>query len=150
MADREGTNSEVLAAQAEMFRLAERDHKLTLKAISTETGIELTTLKSWCRSNIFARARIGLPDFVVLCKVIPDDCTSLVLEPAGKHVATSDCEDGDFNELTTEAVGFAADKLAREADGVICHIDEAKLKERARRLQSVAQRASRPRKVRAA
>ena len=142
MTDRDGTNREVLAAQAEMFRIAERDHGLTLKAIATETGIKLTTLQTWCVGNIFARARIGLPDFVTLCRVLPDDCTSLVLEPAGKHVGSNESGEGDLTALTVESAGFAADKLTREADGKLCHIDQAKLKERARRLASVARRAA--------
>lgn len=140
MANRDGTNGEVLAAQADMFRVAERDHGLTLKAIASETGIKLTTLQAWCASNIFARARIGLPDFVTLCTVLPDDCTSLVLEPAGKHVGSNESGEGDLDALTREATGFAAEKLEREADGKICHLDKAKLKERARRVASVARR----------
>jgi hypothetical protein len=136
--DRDGTYREVLAAQAEMFRLAERDYGLTLRAIASETGISVTTLKGFTNSNPFARSRIGLPDFVILCRVLPDELTSLCFEPAAKHVGTNEAGEGDFDSLTVESAGFAADKLAREADGVLCHIDRAALKDRARRISAKA------------
>ena len=72
--------------------------------------------------------------FIRLCKVIPDDVTSIMVEPAGKCILSLLPQDDDLDRLTAEAVEFAADKLRREADGVVCHIDRAALAERARRL----------------
>lgn len=138
MRDRNGTNSETLAAQADMFRLAERDYGLTLRAIATETGIPLTTLQSWTRSNIFARARISLPDFVTLCTVIPDELTSLCLAPSGKHVGSDEPTDGDLDALGREAAGFVHDKLDAEEDGIITPIEKGRLKDRARRVAARA------------
>ena len=138
MSDRDGTNREILAAQQEMFRLADAEYGLTLRAIASETGIPLTTLKTWTNSNIFARAKISLPDFVTLCRVLPDDLTSLCLEPANKHVGTNETSDGDFDALGREAAGFVADKLDAEADGVVTHIEKKRLKDRARRVASRA------------
>lgn len=134
MPDTRGTEQETKANQAELFRLAERDYGLTIAALATETGIPEKTLASYNLSNIFARAKMPLWVFVELCKVIPDDATSIMVRPAHKCVLTLLPQDDDLDKLTAEAVAFAADKLEREADGVVCHIDRAALAERARRL----------------
>jgi hypothetical protein len=134
MTDTRGTEQETKARQAELFRLAERDYGLTLSALATETGLSETSLKSYALSNIFARAKMPLWVFVRLCKVIPEDVTSIMVEPADKCILPLLPQDDDLDKLTAEAVEFAADKLRREADGVICHIDRKALAERARRL----------------
>jgi hypothetical protein len=134
MTGTQGTEQETLAAQAEMFRVAERDYGLTIAALAKETGIPESTLKSYNSSNIFARAKMPLWVFVQLCTVIPDDVLSVALEPAGKCVLPLLPDDNDLDKLAAEAAGLVADKLAREADGNICHIDRAALAERARRL----------------
>lgn len=134
MPDTRGTEQETKANQGELFRLAERDYGLTIAALATETGISESALKSYAQSNIFARAKMPLWVFAELCKVIPDDVTSIMLRPADKCVLTLLPQDDDLDKLTAEAVEFAADKLRREADGTVCHIDRAALAERARRL----------------
>ena len=134
MSDTRGTEQETKANQAELFRLAERDYGLTIAALATETSIPEKTLASYNHSNIFARAKMPLWVFIRLCKVIPDDVTSIMVEPAGKCILSLLPQDDDLDRLTAEAVEFAADKLRREADGVVCHIDRAALAERARRL----------------
>ena len=120
--DGDGTDRETLARQAEMFRLAERDHGLNLAAIALETHIDKRTLQTYNNSNIFARAKMPLWVFVELCKVIPDDCTSIMLEPASKHVGSNVSDDGDL-----------------EADGKVTPIEKRKLKDRARRVAARAQ-----------
>lgn len=134
MSSTRGTEQETKAAQAEMFRLAERDYGLTLTTIEKEAGFEPGKLKPYNHSNIFARAKMPLWIFVRLCRVLPDDVLSLCVQPAGKCILPLLPDDSDLDKLTAEAVEFAADKLRREADGVVCHIDRAALAERARRL----------------
>lgn len=134
MPDTRGTEQETKANQAELFRLAERDYGLTIAALATETGISESALKSYAQSNIFARAKMPLWVFVELCKVIPEDVTSIMVAPASKCILPIIPDDSDLDKLTAEAVAFAADKLQREADGVVCHIDRKALAERARRL----------------
>lgn len=140
MRDRDGTNQEVLAAQAAMFRAAERDHGLTLKAIASETGIPLSTLQSWVRDNIFARAKISLPDFVTLCAILPDDCTSLILEPVGKHVGSMDDGDGCIDELAAESAGLTHEILDAKRDGKVTHIERARIANRGRRVAAVSRK----------
>lgn len=143
MPDMRGTDGETLAAQAEMFRLADHEHGLTLATLARETGVSLDTLKSYNRSNIFARAKMPLPVFVKLLRVIPDDCTSIITGIAGKLVTSVEPEDGDLDALGREAAGFVSEKLDAEADGKVDHIEKARLKRRAQRIAAVGQRVAR-------
>ena len=138
--DNSGTDRETLAAQAEMFRLAERDHGLTLAVLAMETGIPKRTLATYCNSNPFARAKLPLPVFVALCGVIPDACTSVVFASAGKFIGTAEPSDGDVDALGREAAGYVAEKLEAEADGIVTHIERRKLADRARRIAPIARR----------
>ncbi len=123
----------VIAAQGRMFSLAEARHGLTRKVLVLETGIPASTLKSW--ANDTAMPVYGL---VLLSKVIPDYLTSLLLEPGGKAVTTSQDDDGDLDALAIEASGYVCDYVAAKADGKVTHIERAKLGERKRRLRAVA------------
>lgn len=102
MSDRDGTKHDVLSAQEAMLRLAERDHGLTAKRLHAETKIPLSTIQSWKRAT--APACMSLADFVAVCRVIPDDLTTLCLEPAGKNVSDASA---DLDELATHAGDFA-------------------------------------------
>jgi hypothetical protein len=106
MTDTRGTEQETKARQGELFRLAERDYGLTLDALATETGIGLSALKTYNHSNIFARAKMPLWVFIRLCAVIPDDVSSVMLEPVGKRVASMDGGD-DLDALAVEAGDYA-------------------------------------------
>lgn len=142
MPDNSRTDQETLAKQRELFRLADHRHGLSLEVLASETGVSLTTLKSYNNSNIFARAKMPLAVFVKLCRVIPDDCTSIVLADAGKHVGSNEGGDGDLDALGREASHFVSEKLDAEADGVVTHIEKSKLKDRAQRVAAVARKAA--------
>ena len=122
-----------IAAQAHMFRLAERDHGLTRKVLHLETGIPLSTLKSWAGDTA-----IPVYGLALLAQVIPDHLTSLLLEPAGKIIVTAEEGDGDLDALGRECAGFVSDKLDAEADGRVTHIERARLDTRKRRIRSLA------------
>lgn len=125
-----------------MLRLADQRWGLSLAVLASETGVELTTLKTYCRSNIFARAKMPLTTFVKLLRVIPDDCTSVVVAVAAKYIGSNEGSDGDLDALGREAAGFVAEKLDAEADGVVSHIERRRLKDRAQRVAAVARRAA--------
>lgn len=123
----------VLAAQERMFRLADRDYGLTRKAICLETGISIGTLTSWTRG-----VQMPLAAFVRLSKVIPDELTSLCLEAADKFVGTNSPGDGDLDALGRECASFVSEKLEAEADNVVTPIEDRKLRNRSRRVASIA------------
>lgn len=80
-----------------MLRLAERDYDLSIRTLNAETGIPIPTLNSWKRDVM-----MPLGGFVALCRVIPDDLTSLMLEPADKHVGSNEAPDGDAHALARD------------------------------------------------
>jgi hypothetical protein len=123
-----------------MFRLADHRWGLSIAVLSSETGISAETLKSYCRSNIFARAKMPLTAFVKLLRIIPDDCTSIVVGVANKHIGSTEGDDGDLDALGREASHFVSEKLDAEADGVVTHIEKRKLKDRAQRVAAVARK----------
>lgn len=142
MAYRHGTDCDVIAAQEAMLRLAERDHQLSTKRLEAETGIPAVTLRGYKRDVM-----MPLSAFVKLCRVIPDDLTSLCLEPSGKHVGTDEAGDGDLDALARESAGYNVEYLdARdpnsEAGAAIGPREAARLKERARRMAATARRAA--------
>lgn len=122
-----------------MFRLAERDHGLTLTVLAMETGIDRKVLATYNNSNIFARAKMPLWVFVTLCRVIPDEVTSIMLDTAGKHVGSNEPDDADLDALTAEASGLVTDVLEAKRDGKVTHIERRRIKDRARRVASKAQ-----------
>jgi hypothetical protein len=106
MTDARGTEQETKAAQAELFRFAERDYGLTLATIEKEAKLGKGTLKPYNHSNIFARAKMPLWVFVRLCTVLPDELTIPCVEGAGKRI-TSIAGADDLDALATEAGDFA-------------------------------------------
>jgi hypothetical protein len=121
-------------AQERMFRLAERDHDLSLRTLALESGIPLRTLQNWKAGAVmpawalFALGKAGVPDHL----------TSLVGNAFGKHVGTDHIEDGGLHEAATEAIGFGHEYLnAASADSeggpIITPRERAKLGERAMR-----------------
>lgn len=142
MHETRGTEQETKARQGELFRLAERDYGLTVSALATETRIPEKTLASYNHSNIFARAKMPLWVFVRLCAVIPNDVTSVMLEPVGKRVASLEGAD-DLDSLATEAGDFAheysrARHPASPGGTTIVHSEAATLHDIRRRMTARA------------
>jgi len=136
MADRQRLNQDVISAQERMLRLAERDHGLTPKAIFAETGIPIPTLQSWKRDTM-----MPLAGFAMLCRIIPDELTSLCLEPAGKHVGTDEITDGGAHEIARDSSEFNVEYLhatdpKSESGTAISPRERARLDEIHRRLRS--------------
>jgi hypothetical protein len=119
MADLDQCARNSVALQREVFRLAEAEHGLSISVLARTRGLKLSAMPAWALGALR----------------LPDDLVSLILSPFGKHVGTD--EDGDggcVDDLARETAGFTAEYMERAADGVICHIDKAALKKRARRL----------------
>lgn len=126
----------VLDAQARMFRLAERDHSLSRKVLSLESGISYSTLKSWASGT-----EMPVSALAKLAAVIPNELTSLLLGQIGKHIADDDADEGSIDELAGETSRFVAAYVEARADGVVSPIERRGLQDRARRIASIAERA---------
>lgn len=128
MADLDVAARNSVALQREMFQLAEHEHGLSVAVIARTRGLSASTVKGW-------RDGAAMPAWALGALRLPDDLTSLVLSPYGKHIGTDET-DGDpcVDGLARETAGFTAEYMERAADGKICHIDRAALKKRARKL----------------
>lgn len=136
MIDRNGTKQDVTSQQEAMLRLAERDHGLTTARLSAETGIPAVTIRSWKREC--APVAMSLGDFVAVCRVIPDHLTSLCLEPAGKQILGEGEGEAQLHKLLAATADHTSDHIQRMADGKLCHVDRAALKESAGRIADLA------------
>ncbi len=71
--------------QERIFRLAQRDHGLTLKAISLDSGIGYTTIQSYANGG----SVMSIASLYALVDVIPDQLLSLLL-PDGHQIVRAD------------------------------------------------------------
>lgn len=95
-----------VANQAELFRLAERDHGLSLKLLSAKTRIPYNTLRSWRDGTVMPAWGLfklgkegGVPDYLL----------SFIGEPFERAVVTAEDGEGDF-----DTAGLDAGELAHE------------------------------------
>lgn len=80
-------------AQERVFRLAARDHGLTLKAISLDSGLGYTTVQSYAKGE----AVMSIAGLFKLVGVLPDELLSLLL-PDGRSIVEVP-EEIDHDEL---------------------------------------------------
>jgi hypothetical protein len=100
----------VREAQRRIFRLAERDHGISLKIAGLDSGIPYNTIRSYASGE----AVMPVPAMLKLVGVIPDDLLSYLLEPVQRHIV----EDGNGD--------FDADALGREAHGLAGEVQQAR------------------------
>lgn len=77
--------------QERIFRLAQRDHGLTLKAISLDSGIGYTTIQSYASGG----SVMSIASLFALVGVIPDELLSLLLPEGRVIVQAPDALDHD-------------------------------------------------------
>lgn len=92
----------VLEAQQRIFRLAERDHGLSLKALSLDSGMPYNTIRSYAGGA----SVMPVPALLKLVGVIPDELLSQMLEPVRRHLAENDSDDGDHDTLASNCIEF--------------------------------------------
>jgi len=101
MSDRCANAQYSVDRQADLFRMAERDHGLTIALISRRTKISESTLRGW-------RDGTAMPAWALFQLGseggIPDDLVSMLGEPFRRSVVTNDADDeGLFDDLAAEA-----------------------------------------------
>lgn len=95
----------VKRAQARVFRLAKRDLGLTLEDISLESGIGVSTLRTY----IGTKGEASVMNVATLNKLrsaLPDYLLSHILEPSGGVIG--DAEDCDFDAYAGDCIRFVA------------------------------------------
>lgn len=94
----------VLEAQKRIFRLAERNHGLKLKAIGMDSGIPYNTVRNYANGE----GVMPVPALLKLVGVIPDYLLSYLLDPVGKQIVDSEGEEGDHDSLNANCIDFAS------------------------------------------
>lgn len=136
MPNRSLPGQDSVAAQRELFRLAQKECGLSPEAISAKCPIPLSTLKGWRDGAAMPAWALGELGAVG----VPDHILSLVLEPFGKHVGTDEPSEGDLETLAREGAHYLAEHADAKADGVITPMERGKLKDRARRIVGVGRK----------
>lgn len=121
-----------VALQQEMFRLAEQEHGLSVSVLHRTRGIPKSTLEGWASGT-------QMPAWAIGELRLPDDLTSLVLTPYGKHVGTDEEGEGEIDALNCDATEYshvvAEARLPTSPGGPrIVHSEVAKIKSVARRM----------------
>lgn len=128
-----------VTAQERMFRLAERDLGLSIKALHLESGIPVNTLAGWKHGTTMPAWALG-----ALGKAgVPDYLLSLILHPFERHVGTDERGDGALDTLAREAAGYASEYLDATSENSpggrnVVPMEKARLSERALRIESAA------------
>lgn len=130
---------EVLKAQERIFRLAARDHDLSLKAISLDSGINYETLRSYA-GNKDAQAVMPVTALCRLIGAIPDPLLSTMFDCVDREIVKDDDKDSCLDDLGNEAGELEAEvRKARHPaspGGIdIVDIEEARIRRKALRLR---------------
>lgn len=133
MSNHDAETQHLVDIQCDIFRLAKRDYALSPARLSALSGFPKTTIESWAKGT--AMPAFGLAR---LSRWIPDGLTSLMFEPAGKHVETNETDESDLDDLGCETAGFTAEYVQAVSDGKITPMERAKLADRAIRLAAKA------------
>ena len=104
MADLSLPARDSVAAQQDMFRLAQKECGLSLRAISQRSPIAYNTLRGWAQGAAMPAWALGeLADAGV-----PDHLLSLITAPWKRSVMTDEETDADFDDAADAAGEFAA------------------------------------------
>ena len=122
---------------ARVFRLAERDHGLTLKAIALDSGLGYTTVQTYASGH----AVMSIASLFCLVGVIPDELLSLLL-PDGRQIVRAP-EELDHDALCELAEDYVREKTASHRADSECKEqigpqERARLTAKAVRLKAVA------------
>jgi hypothetical protein len=107
----------VEAGQLAMFRLAERDHGLSLKIIQLDTGIPYGTLRSYVSGTAMPVSAL-----LKLAKVIPAHLINLMLDPGGKALTDAEPDEADLDDAVIAglelAIKWAKARHPRSSSGI--------------------------------
>lgn len=131
MADlsREARNS--VALQREVFRLAEHEHGLSIAILARTRDIAVSTIKGWRDGSV-------MPVWAIGELRLPDDLTSMLLDPWSKHIGSNERDSGDLDALEVEASGVVHEIAKAKRDKVVTPQERARIACMARQMVPTA------------
>lgn len=127
MADLSRAARNSVALQREVFRLAEHEHGLSIAVLARTRDIPPSTIKGW-------RDGSAMPAWAIGELRLPDDLTSMLLDPWNKHVGSNEDSDGDIDALEVEASGVVHEIAKAKLDKIITPRERAKIASMTRRM----------------
>jgi hypothetical protein len=103
MADLSLPARDSVAAQQELFRRADHEEGLSLRAIAARTPIAYNTLRGWANGAAMPAWAIGALGEAG----VPDQLLSLVTAPFGRCVVTEEDGEGDLDTAALAANDFS-------------------------------------------
>jgi len=104
---------------------------ITRAALVRASGIPESTLRSWAEG-----AAIPLHAAMALRRFLPAEAIDMLTEPGGVRFTSIDLEETNWDAIAAEAAGLTFEICEARKDGVIDHVERARLRQRARGLSA--------------
>lgn len=137
MCDKHAEQQDYIDLQREMFAAA-RNRGLPPALLAKRSGLNATTVNSWANGT-------AMPAwcFSILCRFLPDEISSMMMEPSDKRIVPVVVDDTALDDLACEAIQLGAEySRARhpESPGGVAIVPQERepMRARARRVGSLA------------
>jgi hypothetical protein len=121
---------DVTARQIQMFAMFVGPGLLTTRAaLSAASGVPDSTLKSWA-----AGAAMPFHGVLTLRRYLPAAAINMLSEPGGARLVDFEKSKADWDAIAADASGLVSDVCEARRDGIINHVEDARLRGRARAL----------------
>src|SRR3546814_6534417 len=101
-------------AQIRMFDLAKRKHGITRKVLNLETGIAISTLRSYEEGT-----SMPVSALVKMARVIPNELLSLMLDVGGKVIADAEPDPADTSIHQMQTGVFRSEEHTSELQSLM-------------------------------
>lgn len=101
----------------------------TRAALAAASKVPESTLKSWANG-----AAMPLHGALAIRPHLPAAAINMLVEPGGVRFATADAQEANWDAIAASAAGLVAEVCEARKDGVINHVETAKLRARTRDL----------------
>ncbi|MCH4893982.1 hypothetical protein GO308_12740 [Sphingomonas sp. SFZ2018-12] len=104
----------------------------TRAALSVASGIPESTLKSWAGG-----AAMPFHAVLALRRFLPAEAINMMSEPGGFRLVPFEAIETNWDAIAADSAGLVGEVCEARRDGKIDHIEDARLKRRARHLAAV-------------
>ena len=130
MPDQSSMARNVAERQVTMFRLfVGPGLHVTREALSRASGVPASSLKDYAGG-----AAMPLHVALTLSRFLPAEALALLTEPAGMRLVPIEADETNWDALAAEASGLVTEVCVARSDGVVDHVESAKLRRRVRKL----------------